>query len=300
MKTKALGVIASVCGCRLTQSTGKGARAPRCSCPSISDKTPINPYLESQSMTKMEDDCMFIHEKVRKGILVFLCADVLFSVALLCFAIVSRTQANVVSGKTERIAEVENKAQEEKPSAQNKKVANVDRQIEEAEQAVNDEMNRQQEAASQSKALSFAQKQWVTLEELKELSEPAYNQLLQQLEYERKKCEKSLEQRRTMIAEMQHGILTDEEEKELLELLDFLNTCDENTINGVPIPDRTAEYPVERKNKLKKIIEKYCEQASGYTKDASRMYHAFQNGFSHNDRYVPFVPRNYLNELKLQ
>ena len=159
-----------------------------------------------------------------------------------------------------------------------------------------------QEVASQTQTFSqlTGNDQWVTLKELEAISPKAYRECIQALAFEREEAAKRLEARQQFLAEWQAGILSDEETAEVMDALEFLNICDQNTAEGTPIPDRSADFDWNHKQRLRLLLKKYCCAVNGLSEAdlAKRELGERLTSPSHN-AYIPIVPSN-LNKLELQ
>ncbi len=213
---------------------------------------------------------MILGCKARKWILVILWADALLSAGVLGYAFWAHGRqgrredkgsgvCSVASaGKTSRTSSGAEGKQTVDRSA-SPEMAALDRQIASVRREVRGEMARQREAVGRFPPGSRPEYEEVALEDLESFSQEAYDEVLRRLAAKRQMSEQALERRRAMIAEMKPGILTEAEEREFLELLEFLNECDEAMVAGHPISDRSADYPDARREHLGQILRKYAQ-----------------------------------------
>lgn len=244
---------------------------------------------------------MRLTDKYKRMVMCFLCADLLISAGFLAYAVNVRSKSSAkmesvfsaiqegVKGGSSLIAGEKNHA----AVSVGKEQMAVDRKIGETRQNVKEELSRQKETYRES---VIREDGWVTLEELKSISQEAYDECVRQLEYERGECAKQLEKRRKVIAELRTDLLTEDELKELKEALEFLDVCDDCTARGVPMPDRSADYDRERKDRLMRIARKYCCGLAGCSEEAIDMHDKASiiadGGRSY---YVPILPKNVYN-----
>ena len=235
----------------------------------------------------------------------FLCADLLISAGFLAYAV--SVHAKSSARKELEGAMTQEKGRSGSPTIAGEKAnadtsaekaqTEVDRKISDKRQNVREELSRQKETYRVSVSRNDG---WVTLEELKSISQEAYDECVRQLEYERGECAKQLEKRRKVIAELRTDLLTEDELKELKEALEFLNICDECKVKGVPMPDRSADYDRERVDRLMRIARKYCCGLAGCAEEAIDMHdkavHIADGGRSY---YVPILPKN-ISTLKYE
>ncbi len=108
---------------------------------------------------------------------------------------------------------------------------------------------------------------WITLEELKNVSPEAYEQVQRELKQERKKSKAALTKRKQFLAELKPDVLQPEDLAELKEALDFFNECDQNIMDGRPIQDRSADFDWKRIQRLRAIAKKACCAMAGCPED---------------------------------
>ena len=172
----------------------------------------------------------------------------------------------------------------------------VKQQVATAQHQVTQEVAQQTETFSQL----TGNDQWVTLKELEAISPQAYQDFVRSLEYKRQQAAKRLEARQQFLAEWQGGILGNEETAEVMEAMEFLNICDQNTAANIPIPDRSADFDWNRKQRLRKLLKEYCCAISGLSEaDLEKRELGERLTSSSANAYIVIVPSN-LNQLELQ
>ncbi|MBQ4479194.1 MAG: hypothetical protein II943_00980 [Victivallales bacterium] len=180
--------------------------------------------------------------------------------------------------------------------AQQSEGAQVKEQVTATRRQVTQEVTNQTQTFSQLTGNDH----WVTLKELEAISPQAYQDFVRSLEYKRQQAAKRLEARQQFLAEWQAGILSDEETAEVMEALEFLNICDQNTAEGTPIPDRSADFDWNRKQRLRKLLKEYCCAISGLSEaDLEKRELGERLTSSSANAYIVIVPSN-LNQLELQ
>ena len=206
---------------------------------------------------------------LRKKILVFLVADLIVSVCFLLIAksVQASTETAVMTQSAEEFQQIkQDKAvspkSEESAAARRKHEA--DNRLAAATKArIKEEVSKQTDTYENI----HGTESWITLEELKNVSPEAYEQVQRELKQERKKSKAALTKRKQFLAELKPDVLQPEDLAELKEALDFFNECDQNIINGHPIRDRSADFDWKRIQRLRAITKKACCAMAGCPED---------------------------------
>ena len=206
---------------------------------------------------------------LRKKILVFLVADLIVSVCFLLIAksVQASTETAVMTQSAEEFQQIkQDKAvspkSEESAAARRKHEA--DNRLAAATKArIKEEVSKQTDTYENI----HGTESWITLEELKNVSPEAYEQVQRELKQERKKSKAALTKRKQFLAELKPDVLQPEDLAELKEALDFFNECDQNIINGHPIRDRSADFDWKRIQRLRAIAKKACCAMAGCPED---------------------------------
>ncbi len=236
----------------------------------------------------------------KRFIIAFLWVDLIVSAGFLAYAALfhsaqNMTKESIISNDINIINPTVNSG--ERKNTKTIEDQNVDRQIRDAKENVKNELSRQTEAYHRSNGKEDG---WITLKELESISKETYDECLRQLEFERKQSAEKLEKRRKFIAELQTGILTDEEMSEFRQALEFLNICDECKANGTPMPDRSADFDTAKERRLQSIARKYCCAVIGCSEETITMHESVSHfAGPGNSYYIPVLPKN-VSTLKLQ
>ena len=167
----------------------------------------------------------------------------------------------------------------------------VKQQVATAQRQVTQEVAQQTETFSQ--LTGNEHEQWVTLKELEAISPQAYQDCVRWLESQREQAAEHLEARQQFLAEWQSDILSEEENAEVMQALEFLNLCDRNTAAGTPIPDRSADFDNKRIERLRQPLEKYCCAISGLSgADLEKQELGERLASPSENAYIFIVPSN--------
>lgn len=206
---------------------------------------------------------------LQKKILVFLVADLVLSV---CFLLIAK---NIRSNR-ETASALQSNEESQKPIQYKQIIISIE---ESAAARRKHEADNRLAAATKARIKEEVSKQtdtyenihgtesWITLEELKNVSPEAYEQVQRELKQERKKSKAALTKRKQFLAELKPDVLQPEDLAELKEALDFFNECDQNIMDGRPIQDRSADFDWKRIQRLRAIAKKACCAMAGCPED---------------------------------
>ncbi|MBR3651471.1 MAG: hypothetical protein IKN52_14560 [Victivallales bacterium] len=239
---------------------------------------------------------------LQKKILVFLVADLVLSV---CFLLIAK---NIRSNR-ETASALQSNEESQKPIQYKQSIISIE---ESAAARRKHEADNRLAAATKARIKEEVSKQtdtyenihgtesWITLEELKNVSPEAYEQVQRELKQERKKSKAALTKRKQFMDAMKPGILPPEDFVELKEALEFLNECDQNIMDGRPIQDRSADYDSNRKQRLRAIAQKIsCAMAECPEDIVERQRRSESIANSNWFSYKPVVSKE-LNKFKRQ
>lgn len=231
---------------------------------------------------------------LQKKILVFLVADLVLSV---CFLLIAK---NIRSNR-ETASALQSNEESQKPIQYKQSIISIE---ESAAARRKHEADNRLATATKARIKEEVSKQtdtyenihgtesWITLEELKNVSPEAYEQVQRELKQERKKSKAALTKRKQFLAELKPDVLQPEDLAELKEALFFFNECDQNIMDGRPIQDRSADFDWKRIQRLRAIAKKACCAMAGCPEDIVERKRRVESVTNSNHFcYKPVIPK---------